>query len=88
MHCDVCGSDSDRLYEFDGKELCAGCMADSTVLDEGTASGSKCFRCGASGDKYELYDLDGQILCESCFDDEIEELRLPDEPDDDRQAGS
>lgn len=26
LYCDKCGEDVGKLYEFDGKELCGGCV--------------------------------------------------------------
>lgn len=26
LYCDKCGEDVERLYEFDGKELCGDCV--------------------------------------------------------------
>lgn len=26
LYCDKCGNDVERLYEFDGKELCGDCV--------------------------------------------------------------
>lgn len=82
MACDECEDTVETLYDFDDRELCESCVEDLTRLEESIAFGTKCDKCGITGDEYELYDFMGEILCDGCFHEALRDYELTDMPDD------
>ena len=58
FYCDCCGSEND-LYEFDGEELCEGCIQERLEMTEGT-----CECC--HDEEVEVFAFEGQQLCWNC----------------------
>lgn len=61
-HCDLCGQELplDRLYHFDGHDLCESCLDENTVI---------CRHCGDRLWTRNNAGSEETPLCQSCFDD-------------------
>lgn len=68
LTCDKCKRETDRLWNYFGKELCEDCLLEKFESEDG-----KCDECGSQNET--IYLFDGSWYCTNCIKEQFEEIR-------------
>lgn len=68
-HCDVCGEETEELYETNNGQECRDCIMKRETKSHKLPYEGECHDCGDYCD--ELFDYVGVALCRYCFEEAV-----------------